>query len=65
MADGDQRTSYVASANTAMGVLLLGVGAGTAALAALGPAVALAALAVIGAAGALSGRSLPEVSAAG
>lgn len=65
MAEGDQRTSYVASANTAMGVLLLGVGAVTAALAALGPAVALAALAVIGAAGALSGRSLPEVSAAG
>lgn len=64
MAEGDQRTSYVASANTAMGVLLLLVGGLTAGLAALGPAVALAALAVIGAAGAVSGRSLPEVSAA-
>lgn len=65
MAEGDQRTTYVASANTAMGVLLLAVGGLTTGLATLGPPVALGALAAIGAAGAVSGRSLPEVSASG
>ncbi|MDE0573467.1 MFS transporter [Demequina sp. B12] len=60
IAEGDQRTQYVAVANTLMGVLLLIAGAITAALAALGSAYALGLLAVLGVAGAIVGRSLPE-----
>ncbi|MBR7743491.1 MFS transporter [Phycicoccus sp. BSK3Z-2] len=62
MADGDRRTEYVAVANTTMGVLLLGVGALTAALATLGVTVALLFLGGLGLVGAVLGRSLPEVS---
>ncbi|MDN4479696.1 MFS transporter [Demequina muriae] len=61
IAEGDRRTQYVAVANTLMGVLLLAVGAGTAALAVLGAEFALLLLAVLGVAGAVVGRSLPEV----
>ncbi|MFW2513685.1 MFS transporter [Demequina sp. SO4-13] len=60
IAEGDQRTQYVAVANTLMGVLLLAVGAVTAGLAAWGPEFALALLAVLGVAGAVVGRGLPE-----
>ena len=63
MAAGDRRTEYVAVANTAMGVLLLVVGAATAGLAALGVTVALAFLGVLGLVGVLAARTLPEVSA--
>ncbi|WP_084102763.1 MFS transporter [Demequina sp. NBRC 110051] len=61
IAEGDQRTQYVAVANTLMGVLLLAVGAVTAGLAAWGNAYALLLLAALGVAGAIVGRSLPEV----
>lgn len=60
IAEGDQRTQYVAVANTLMGVLLLAVGGVTAALAMLGGEFALLLLAVLGVAGAVVGRSLPE-----
>ncbi|GIG53327.1 MFS transporter [Demequina activiva] len=60
IAEGDQRTQYVAVANTMMGVLLLAVGAVTAALALLGSGFALLLLALLGIAGAWVGRGLPE-----
>jgi len=60
IAEGDQRTQYVAVANTMMGVLLLAVGALTAALAVLGSEFALLLLAALGVAGAVVGRGLPE-----
>ncbi len=60
IAEGDQRTQYVAVSNTLMGVLLLAVGGITAALALLGSAVALLVLAVLGVAGAVVARALPE-----
>jgi hypothetical protein len=60
LAEGDRRTSYVAVSNTAMGVLLLVVGAITAGLGAFGPEVALLALAAIGAGGVPTALSLPE-----
>ena len=63
LAEGNQRTDYVAVSNTAMGVLLLVVGGFTSLLATLGPAVALGALALIGAAGVPMALALPEVSA--
>lgn len=63
MAAGDRRTEYVAVANTAMGVLLLVVGAVTAGLAALGVTVALTFLGALGVVGVLAARTLPEVSA--
>lgn len=62
MAGEDRRTQYVAVSNTAMGVLLLVVGAVSAGLAVLGAVVALAFLAVLGLAGVVVSRSLPEVS---
>lgn len=62
---GNQRTDYVAVSNTAMGVLLLAVGAVSSGLAQLGPEVALAFLAVLGAAGVAAARGLPETSQAG
>ncbi|MDN5894975.1 MAG: MFS transporter [Nocardioides sp.] len=62
VAEGDQRTEYVAVANTAMGVLLLVAGAVTGALSIWGNAPALVLLAALGVLGALMGRSLPEVS---
>lgn len=62
MAEGDQRTQYVAVANTAMGVILLLTGALTSALAAFGPVVALTFLAGLGLLGVAVGRTLEEVS---
>lgn len=62
MAGEDLRTQYVAVSNTAMGVLLLVVGAISAALAVLGAVVALAFLAVLGLVGVVVSRTLPEVS---
>lgn len=62
MADDEERTSYIAVSNTAMGVLLLVVGAVSAGLAVLGAVAALAFLAVLGLVGVLVSRSLPEVS---
>ena len=60
IAEGDQRTQYVAVANTLMGVLLLAAGAVTAGLAAWGAQYALLLLAALGVAGAVVGRGLPE-----
>lgn len=62
IAEGDQRTQYVAVANTLMGFLLLAVGALTGVLALWGNEAALLLLAVLGVAGALVGRGLPEAS---
>lgn len=62
LAEGDERTEYVAVSNTIMGAVLLVVGGITAGLATLGSAVALAFLGVIGLAGAVLGMRLPEVS---
>lgn len=62
MAEGDRRTEYVAVANTAMGVLLLVVGAVSGALATIGAEAALLLLAALGLVGVAVGRTLPEVS---
>lgn len=62
MAEGDQRTVYVAVSNTAMGVILLVVGAISSALALIGVVWALLFLAVLGLLGAVWGSRLPEVS---
>lgn len=63
LAEGDQRTTYVAVSNTAMGVLLLITGAVSAGLATLGARWALGFLALLGALAVPVGRSLPDVSA--
>lgn len=63
LAEGDQRTSYVAVSNTAMGVLLLVTGAASAALATIGARWALGFLALLGALAVPVGRTLSEVSA--
>lgn len=60
LAEGDLRTTYIAVANTAMGVLLLIAGGISGALAALGPEVALGFLVVLGVAGVAVSYSLPE-----
>lgn len=62
MAEGEQRTRYVAVANTAMGVILLLIGALSGGIAMLGPHAALVFLAVLGIAGALTAGQLAEVS---
>lgn len=62
MAQDDQRTKYVAVANTAMGVLLLIAGAVSGGLALLGPEVALLFLGILGLLGVVVSRTLPEVS---
>nr|WP_306238684.1 MFS transporter [Ornithinimicrobium sp. HY1745] len=62
MAEDDQRTEYVAVANTAMGVLLLVAGAISGGLALFGPEVALLFLGLLGLAGVVVSRTLPEVS---
>jgi hypothetical protein len=62
MAEGDQRTEYVAIANTTIGVLLLVTGAVSSALAGLGNEAALVFLAALGLVGVAVGRTLPEVS---
>lgn len=63
LAEGNERTDYVAVSNSAMGVLLLITGGITAAIAALGVEAALAVLALLGVLGVGVARSLPEVSA--
>ena len=63
MAEGDQRTRYVADANTLMGVILLLVGALSGVIAMLGTRWALIFLAVIGLVGVVFSRTLEEVSA--
>lgn len=63
LAEGNQRTNYVAVSNSAMGVLLLVAGAVSSAVALLGAAAALLFLAVLGLVGVVVARSLPEVSA--
>lgn len=65
MAEGDQRTRYVAVANTAMGVILLVTGAISAGLAILGQVPALIFLAALGLVGAVISWRLPEVSREG
>lgn len=62
LAEGDQRTRYIAVANTTMGVLLLVTGVVSGALATLGHEVALAFLAAVGFVGVAVSRSLPDVS---
>ncbi len=62
LAEGPQRTQYVAVSNTLMGLLLLVMGAISSGLAMFGEPVALGFLAVLGAAGAIVSRTLPEVS---
>jgi hypothetical protein len=63
LAEGNQRTDYVAVSNTAIGVLLLVTGAITSAIAVLGAEAALASLALLGVVGVGVSGSLPEVSA--
>ena len=62
MAEGDQRTRYVASANTLMGVILLLVGGVSAVIASAGNAAAIIFLALIGFVGVWRAGKLPEVS---
>lgn len=62
MAGEERRTSYVAVSNTAIGVLLLVVGAASSALALLGPVAALVFLAALGLVGVGVARTLPDVS---
>ena len=62
MAEGDQRTEYVAVSNTAMGVLLLVAGGVSSALAHFGTDAALLFLALLGFLGVFVGRTLPDVS---
>ncbi|MGC0252257.1 MFS transporter [Pseudactinotalea sp. Z1748] len=62
MAEGDQRTKYVAVSNTAMGIILLIAGALSSALSVLGVHWALVFLAVLGVLGVVAARRLPEVS---
>ena len=64
IAEGDQRTEYVAVSNAIIGVVLLMVGAVTATLASWGPSWALLLLAALGLIGALLGRGLPEAAGA-
>ncbi|WP_075725492.1 MFS transporter [Corynebacterium aquilae] len=63
MAEGDKRTEYVAVANSAMGVVLLLVGAISGAFASLSPEAALGFLAAIGLVGVFFGSRMQEVSA--
>ena len=65
MAEGDRRTTYVAVANSAMGVILLATGAISGGLAMLGTMWALGFFAVLGLIGVGMARALPEVSAQG
>ncbi len=62
MAEGDRRTLYVAVSNTAMGIILLVVGAISSAIALAGAVWALVFLALLGVLGAVWGWRLPEVS---
>ena len=62
MADGDKRTMITGAANTAMGVVLLVVGAVSSAIALAGPQAALIFLAVVGFCGVFGASNLKEVS---
>lgn len=62
MAEGTERTRYVAAANTLMGIILLGVGALTGLLATSGNNVSLGILAIMGVVGSLVARSMKDVS---
>jgi predicted MFS family arabinose efflux permease len=64
LAEGNARTDYVATSNTAMGLLLLATGVVTGGLAEVGVELALAFLAALGAAGAVLAGRLPEVTPA-
>lgn len=64
MAEGDQRTTYVAVSNSAMGVILLVVGAVSSAIAGFGVEWALLFLAGLGLLGVVSSLRLPEVEGA-
>jgi hypothetical protein len=64
LAEGNQRTDYVAVSNTVMGLVLLVTGVLSAGVAAFGVEVALALLAALGLLGVAVSRSLPEVSGA-
>ncbi|WP_221030688.1 MFS transporter [Actomonas aquatica] len=63
MAEGDQRTDYVAVSNSVIGVLLLVAGTITGALSLLSLPLALAVFAICALTGMLLGHRLPEVSA--
>ena len=63
MAEGDRRTTYVAVANSAMGVILLLTGAISGGLTTLGSVWALGFFALLGLVGVAMARALPEVSA--
>lgn len=62
MAEGDQRTTYVAVSNSAMGLVLLVVGSLSSALASLEVSWALLFLAGLGLLGVIASTRLPEVS---
>ncbi|WP_182174708.1 MFS transporter [Flaviflexus equikiangi] len=62
MAEGDQRTIYTAVSNSAMGLILLIVGAVSSAIAAIHVSWALLFLAAMGLLGVVAGRRLPDVS---
>ena len=62
MAEGDKRTAYVAVSNSAMGVILLVVGAVSSALASFGIPFALVFLAGMGVTGVFFSLRLPDVS---
>ena len=62
LAEGDRRTTYVAVSNSAMGLVLLVVGALSSALATLGITWALLFLAGLGLLGVVTSARLPEVS---
>lgn len=62
MADGDQRTKYVAVSNSAMGLILLIVGGISSLLAIVHMFLALLFLAGMGLLGVIAGAKLPEVS---
>ncbi|KRE38301.1 hypothetical protein ASG73_04920 [Janibacter sp. Soil728] len=62
MAEGDRRTTYVAVSNSAMGVILLVVGAISSVIAGFGIVWALLFLAALGVLGVVSSTRLPEVS---
>lgn len=64
MAEGDQRTTYVAVSNTALGIVLLVVGGVSSLLATFHVLLTLLFLALTGFAGVFAGSRLPEVSKA-
>ena len=65
MAEGDQRTTYVAVSNSAMGVILLLIGGISSLLAIASVEWALLFLAAMGIAGVFTARQLPDVSHGG